>query len=106
MAPVAPLGKKHLLALLAQGRVPVFFGSPHPHLAVVEQDGVFRVRALVVDPKEASAESARALAAGRGWMPENHYALGRPTGPIAIEAPTLEALREKIAAREPWPADW
>lgn len=106
MAPLAPLGKKGLLALLKKGRLPVSLGSPHPHLAAVEQDGVFRLRALVVDRAEEEAAHARAMADGGSWMPEHYYALGRPTGAVLLEAPTLEALCQLIEAKEPWPADW
>lgn len=105
MAPVAPLGKARALAQLAAGRLPVWLGSPHPHVAIVEQDGVFRVRALVVDPEESRRKGREALAKGENWMPEHHYALARPTGPIFHEAPTREALAAKLAALD-WPDDW
>ena len=103
---MAPLGKKRLLEALAAGKVPVAFGSPHPTMAVVAQDGCFRLRHLAIDAAEAAAESARALAEGRNWMPEHHYALGRPTGKVVLEAATLAELQKKIAAHAPWPADW
>ena len=105
MAPVAPLGKKGLIKLVQKGPLPVWFGSPHPHHAVVEQDGVFRLRALMIDQAEAMADSERARAAGHGWMPENYYALGKPVGPIVLEAPSLKQLIAKLDAH-PWPADW
>jgi hypothetical protein len=101
MAPLAPMGKKRLLALLAEHGPPVDFGSPHPHVAVVAQDGVFRVRALVVDP----ADVEKARAAGGSFMPEHYYALGKPTGTIHLEAPTLEELKTKIEVFA-WPNDW
>ena len=53
------------------------FGSPHPHTAIVEQDGVFRIRQLVVDDAEAERWREKHLGAGSGWMPEQYYALGR-----------------------------
>ncbi|MCP3137767.1 hypothetical protein [Pyxidicoccus xibeiensis] len=105
MAPVAPLGKNHALALLRAGKLPFSFGSPHPFVAILEQDGVFRVRELVVDPAEASAAAKAAMAAGGAWMPEHHYDLGKPTGRVFLEAPTREVLAEKIEAY-PWPRDW
>jgi hypothetical protein len=83
----------------------VSFGSAHPFDAVVEQNGVFRLRALVVDPAEARAAAERALAENRSWMPEHHHALGKPTGPIHLEAPTLNALRLKLEAFA-WPDPW
>lgn len=105
MAPVPPLGKNHALALLREGKLPFSFGSPHPFVAFVEQDGVFRVRELVVDPAEASAAARAAMAQGHSWMPEHHYGLGKPTGQVFLEAPTREALAEKLEAF-PWPRNW
>lgn len=39
------------------------------------------------------------------WTPEQHYALGKPTGRVFIEAPTRNALAEKLEAY-PWPREW
>ncbi len=105
MAPVAPLGRNHVLALLRAGKLPFSFGSPHPFVAVLAQDGVFRVRELVVDTGEAEAAARVAMAERGMWMPEQHYALGKPTGRVFIEAPTRDALAEKIEAY-PWPREW
>ena len=105
MAPAAPLGRERAIQLVAQGRLPIWFGSPHPTMAVVEQDGVFRIRRLVIDEAEARAAGERALAGGGSWMPENYYALGKPTGPIHAEAPSREALIEQMRTMN-WPAGW
>jgi hypothetical protein len=105
MAPVAPLGKSRALALLRAGKLPFSFGSPHPCVAILKQDGVFRVRELVVDPGEAEAAAKVAMAEGGCWMPEQYYALGKPTGRVFIEAPTRDALAEKIEAYQ-WPREW
>jgi hypothetical protein len=105
MAPVAPLGKPRALALLRAGKLPFSFGSPHPFVAVLEQEGVFRVRELVVDAGESAAAGKAAMAQGGSWMPEHHYALGKPTGRVFLEATTREALAEKLEAY-PWPRDW
>lgn len=105
MAPVAPIGKSRVLALLRAGKLPFSFGSPHPCVAVVEQEGIFRVRELVVDPGEAEAAAKASMAQGGSWMPEQYYALGRPTGRVFIEAPTRDALAEKIEAYR-WPREW
>ncbi len=105
MAPIPPLGRNGVLALLRAGKLPFTFGSPHPCVAVVEQDGVFRVRELVVDPREAEAAAKAAMARGGPWMPEQHYALGKPTGRVFLEAPTREALAGKIEAYS-WPPEW
>jgi hypothetical protein len=105
MAPIAPLGKNRVLALLRAGKLPFSFGSPHPVVAVLEQDGMFRVRGLVVDPDEAKAALEAAMAQGGPWMPEQYYALGKPTGRVFIEASTRDALAAKIEAY-PWPQEW
>jgi hypothetical protein len=105
MAPIPPLGRERVLALVAEGSLPLHFGSPHPSVAVVEQDGLFRIRDLVIDPEEAEASRAAALAQQRSWMPEQYYELGRPTGTIHCEAATREALMEQLRAM-PWPQHW
>jgi hypothetical protein len=105
MSPVAPLGRKGAIRLVEAGQIPCTFGSPHPHVAIVEQDGVFRIRALVVDAAEADASHAAALAKNESWMPENYYALGRPTGEIHIEASTRAELIAKMRTMD-WPDDW
>jgi hypothetical protein len=105
MAPIAPLGKNRVLALLRAGKLPFSFGSPHPVVAVLEQDRMFRVRELVVNPDEAKAAAEAAMAEGGPWMPEQHYALGKPTGRVFIEAPTRDALAAKIEAYS-WPREW
>ncbi|WP_160174546.1 hypothetical protein [Archangium violaceum] len=105
MAPIAPLGKPRVLALLRAGKLPFTFGSPHPTVAVVEQDGVFRVRELVVAPAEAEVAARESMNERGLWTPEQHYALGKPTGRVFIEAPTRDALAEKLEAY-PWPREW
>lgn len=102
---MAPLGRKRAMDLVRQGKLPIYFGSPHPTVAIVEQDGVLRIRELVIDQAEAKARGEEAIAAGRGWMPENHYALGMPTGRIYVEAKAREELLEAMRTME-WPAHW
>jgi len=102
---MAPGGKTRVLAALTGNFLPYWFGSPHPFVCLVEQDGVFRVRSLVVDAAEAKSASEKAFDDGTGWMPENHAALAKPTGKILIEAPTREAMAKKLNAYK-WPADW
>ena len=98
MDSVGPLGRDHAIALVEQGRFPITFGTPPSVVAVVEQDGKFRIRELVID--RAEAEAAAASAAGRArtpsWMPEHHYTRGKPTGQILAEAATREALVEQM----------
>jgi hypothetical protein len=105
MAPVAPLGRDRAIQLVKQGKLPFSFGSPHPAVAVVQQDDVFRLRQLVIDETEARTASERALAGGGMWMPEHHYALGKPTGTIYAEGRTREDLIEKMRTMD-WPASW
>ncbi len=105
MAPLPPLGRARAVQLVRDGALPFTFGSPHPTVAVLHQDGVYRIRGLVVDPGEAQASRDHALAAGESWMAEHYYALGVPTGAIHIEASSIPEL---LAAMEtmPWPHDW
>lgn len=105
MAPMAPLGRERAMQLVAEGRLPLHFGSPHPCVAILEQDGVFRFRDLVIDEEEARAKSREALAQGKGWMPENHYALGRPTGRIHAEAKTRDELIAILRTMK-WQRHW
>jgi hypothetical protein len=46
-----------------------------------------------------------ALAKGGGWMPEHHYALGKPAGQIWVEAATAALLLESMKTMT-WPRDW
>ena len=105
MAPMAPMGKKRVLELIAERGLPLRFGSPHPCTAIVEQGGVFRVRDLVVDEADSRAAFEEARAKKQSFMPENHFGLGKPTGKIHLEAKTLDELREKIEAFS-WPNHW
>ena len=105
MSPLAPLGRDRAIERVEAGQIPCSFGSPHPCVAIVEEDGVFRIRALVIDEEEARRQGEAALAAKRAWMPEHYYALGRPTGAIHAEAPTRELLVVKMKAMC-WPSHW
>lgn len=66
----------------------VRFGAPHFTYAVVAQDGVFRVRRLALTQEKADAHLAKT---GR-FMPEDAERLSEPTGPVVLEAPTLDGL--------------
>ena len=105
MAPIAPLGRDRAIDLVKQGKLPLWFGSPHPTVAAVEQDGVFRIRQLVIDEAEARAASEQARANRRPWMPEQYYELGKPTGEIYAEARSREELIEQMRTMD-WPASW
>jgi hypothetical protein len=105
MAPEPPLGKHAALERIRRGQLPFSFGSPHAFMMVLEQDGVFRIRALVVDMNEAMIAGREALAQHRSWQPEQHYALGRPVGAIHAEAASLDELAAQVAAMA-WPDNW
>jgi len=95
MAPMAPLGREKAMQYVARGELPVWFGSPHPTMMILEQDGVFRIRALVVPPDPHH----------EGKTPEQHYGRGQPTGKIYVESPTREALLEQMRTMT-WEKHW
>jgi hypothetical protein len=105
MSPVAPLGKKKAMELVKKGKLPIQFGTPHPLFAIVEQEGKLRIRELVVDPVESRVQGEAALTRGESWMPEHHYALGKPTGRIFLEAATASELLEQMEEMD-WPKEW
>jgi hypothetical protein len=106
MAPAAPLGRERVIALVESSPLPVSFGSPHPRVMVVEQEGRFRIRELVIDRAEAEAAVVAATRARTpSWMPEHHYALGKPTGRIFAEAESRAELLDLMRSMD-WPADW
>ena len=74
-------------------------------MAIVEQDGKLRIRELCIDHDEAARAHNEAIAKGKGWSPEQHYALGKPTGQIFAEASTREEL-VTVMRSMPWPAHW
>ncbi|HEU4538808.1 MAG TPA: hypothetical protein VFS00_32030 [Polyangiaceae bacterium] len=105
MAPAPPLGRDYAMKLVAEGKLPVSFGSPHVCVMALEQDGVFRLRQLVVDEREAAAALEEARAQRLPFQPEHYYGLGRPTGTIYAEAPSREGLLEQMRTI-PWPKNW
>lgn len=105
MSPMAPIGKKKAMALVKKGKIPFSFGTPHPFVAVVAQEGKLRIRELVVDAVESREKGEAALARGENWMPEHHYALARPTGKIFVEAANATDLLRKMEEMT-WPDDW
>ena len=105
MAPCPPLGRANAINLVEAGRLPFTFGSPHPHVMILEQDGRFRVRGLVVDMAEAEVARKAAVEARRSWQPEHHAELGKPTGTIYADAASREELVELMRTMA-WPASW
>jgi hypothetical protein len=105
MAPVPPLGRKRAIELVEANSLPIWFGSPHPHTMILEQEGRFRIRQLLVDEAEARAASAAAIAARQSWMPEQYYGLGKPTGTIHADAASRDELVAIMRTME-WPASW
>jgi hypothetical protein len=105
MAPSLPIGRDRAVQLVSEGTLPISLGSP-PTVVVVEQEGKFRIRELVVDRHEVEAAAS---AAGRtrspSWMPEHYYALGKATGTIYAEAETKAELVQ-IMSTMTWPESW
>lgn len=106
MAPTAPLGRARAIQLVQDGALPVALGALRPSALIVEQDGKFRIRELVFD-HDAAAVSGDAARRARSpsWMPEHHYAMGRPTGSVLVEADTRTQLLEQMATMA-WPDHW
>ena len=102
---MAPLGRDLAIKYVKEGKLPLWFGSPHPMVMIVEQDGSFRIRELVVDEAEAAAAREASLASGRCWMPEQYYGHGKPTGKIYAQAKTRDEL-VVVMTKMKWPKDW
>ena len=106
MAPTAPVGRQRAIELVQENSFPISLGSPHPTVLIVQQEGKFRIRELVIDAQEAAAA---ANAAGRArspsWMPEHFYALGKPTGKIFAEAASKAELVAVMGSMT-WPDHW
>lgn len=78
-------------------RLPLGFGGHHFTHVVVHEDGVWRVRRLVLDRAKAEAYREK----HRIFMAEHAEMLSEP-GPVALEADSLEGLIAALA-RAPWP---
>jgi hypothetical protein len=107
MAPRPPQSRESVIADLLDGRerlreTPYRFGAPHFNLGVVAENGVFRVRLLEYDVAAGRVYSDAARARGQPFMPEHAERFMKPTGRVLLEAPTLEALIERLKAA-PWP---
>ena len=73
---------------------------------ILEQEGHFRIRELVVDRAETDDAMAKAARARTpSWMPEHYYSLGRPTGHVYAEGKTREELVDVMRTME-WPDTW
>ncbi len=88
-----------------EGRLPFDFGSPHPHVRCLEQDGMFRIRQLVEDMEEEMRAAAKARAEGLSFQPEHAAAIARPTGEIYAAAKTRDELLAIMETMD-WPPDW
>ncbi|MFO0594825.1 MAG: hypothetical protein U0228_05965 [Myxococcaceae bacterium] len=76
---------------------PVRFGAPHHSHAVLEENGRFVVRGLVLDP-----EKGKAFLREHGhFMPENAEDLSEPTGPVVLEAGSVEELISLLPSKFP-----
>lgn len=105
MAPLPPLGRAHVIERIARGGLPFRFGSPHPSVMVLEEDGRFRLRELVISREEARAAAEAAHARQDSFMPEDLYELGRPTGRIYADAASRLELIELLRTID-WPESW
>lgn len=75
-------------------------------MLIVEQEGKFRIRELVIDRAEVEAAvSAAKRARSPSWMPEHYYALGKPSGKIFAEATSRAELVEVMSTMT-WPDHW
>src|SRR5689334_12133558 len=105
MAPSPPIGKQGALARIRARQLPVLLGSPHPTVMILEQDGMFRIRGLVIDPAEAEASRQQAMARRQSWLPEDLYVLGKPTGEVHLEATSQEEFLSQVQTMD-WPRHW
>lgn len=103
---MTPLGREQTINLVAESPLPIPLGAPRPSAMVVEQDGCFRIRELVVigDSVTKVTESMK-RARTPSWMPDHHLAMGIPVGTIYAEAASREELLA-IMSQMPWPQDW
>ena len=98
MAPRRPESKSEFIARLRKSKLPVGVGSPHFSHGVVQEDGVFRVRRLVLRQEKVDAYRKEHST----FMPEHAELLSEPIGDVVLEAPTLDELIEKLDAAR-WP---
>lgn len=103
MAPRLLESKSEFLERLRAGagsleKQPIGFGGHHFSHAVVQEEGVFRVRQLVL-PK---AKYEAWVKEHQSFMPEHAEMLSEPIGAIVLEAPTLEGLISQLEAGR-WP---
>lgn len=105
MAPSPRTSRERAIELVESGHLPLWLGTPHPGVQILEQDGRYRIRQLVIDEAEAHAAGKAAMASGGGWSPEQHYSLGRPTGSIFVDAATKDELVALMRTMV-WPDYW
>jgi len=106
MAPIAPVGRERAIQLAQESPLPIQLGSPHPTALIVQQDGKFRIRELVIDRDAAEAAAAASQRTrSPSWMPEHYYSLGKPTGKIFAEAATKAELVTMMSTMT-WPENW
>lgn len=73
----------------------VRFGGHHYTHAVVVEDGVFRVRPLILDRARADAY----MAEHRSFMPEHAEMLSEPGPEVLLEASSLDGICEALRAQ-------
>lgn len=105
MAPMPPLGRDYAIRVVEAGQLPFSLGSPHAVVMILQQEGKFRIRELVVDQAEVKAAMDKAMAEFRSFQPEHVAALARPTGKIHAEGSSREELVAQMRTMK-WPSNW
>ncbi len=110
MAPRAPTGRPKLIAMLrasAEPFVPIGIGNPSLLVAVVREDGVWRLRRLEHSAEGFAEVVERQRSAGRALFPEHLDTLSvrRPSGEVLAEAADLDAFIAALDGLD-WPANW
>ena len=72
-------GKQDAIAQVEGGAFPIWLGQGRPQAAIIEEDGRFRIRAVVVDPQAVAAASTPRTRTP-SWMPVHQVARGWPGG--------------------------
>lgn len=105
MAPYVGPNRARVLEML-EGRkpekhLPITLGSGSPSAVIDLFDGVWELRALVVDHAAADEAGRQALARGEPWMPEMTFRFIGPAPTALLSAPDAAGLAARLRA-----ADW
>ena len=109
MAPRPPWSRQGVVQYLRGPgpHLPLLLGSPHLHggVAVVREEGVYRLRRLACDEAGLEAFREQQHATGKPFYPEHVDQFQRPTGAVLAEAASLDDF---VTALEgiPWEPGW